>query len=82
MTQECLAELAEIHWKTLGRIERGEFPFAITTFARLSQHLQMSPNRLLADLPAADHRRGEKIKKALARRRKPSREALKELNAG
>ncbi len=71
LTQECLAELVGVHWKTIGRIERGEFPFAVTTFARLAQFLQTSPNRLLDGLPAPDSKRMEKITKALARRRKP-----------
>lgn len=71
-TQECLAELVDVHWKTLGRIERGEFPFAVTTFARLAQHLHVSPARLLAGLPAPDAKRMEKITKALSRKRKPS----------
>src|SRR3990172_4686810 len=73
MTQECLAELAGVHWKTLGRIERGEFPFAVTTFARLAQYLKISPNRLLDGLPSPDPRRLARITKALARRRRPHR---------
>jgi DNA-binding XRE family transcriptional regulator len=75
MTQECLAELVGVHWKTLGRIERGEFPFASTTFARLSQYLQVSPNRLLDALPGPDPKRMEKITKALARKRRTGKAA-------
>jgi DNA-binding XRE family transcriptional regulator len=71
MTQECLAELAGVHWKTLGRIERGEFPFATTTFARLTQYLKVSPNRLLDGLPNPDPKRMAKITKAPARKRQP-----------
>ena len=71
MTQECLAELAGVHWKTVGRIERGEFPFAIITFARLTQYLKVSPNRLLDGLSGPDAKRMEKILKALARKRRP-----------
>ncbi len=71
MTQECLAELAGIHWKTLGRIERGEFPFAVTTLARLAQYLKVSPNRLLEGMPSPDPRRVARITKALARKRRP-----------
>jgi DNA-binding XRE family transcriptional regulator len=77
MTQECLAELADVHWKTIGRIERGEFPFAVTTLVRLAQHLPLSPNRLLGSLPAADLKRTEKITKALSRKRQPSRRELR-----
>jgi hypothetical protein len=71
MTQECLAELVGVHWKTLGRIERGEFPFATTSFARLTQYLQVSPNRLLDGLAPADLKRMARISKALARKRRP-----------
>jgi len=78
ITQECLAELTDVHWKTIGRIERGEFPFAVTTLARLAQYLHASPNRLLAELPAPDAKRAAKITKALARKRKPSRRELRD----
>ena len=71
LTQECLAELTGVHWKTLGRIERGEFPFAVTTFARLTQYLEVSPNRLLDGLPPPDPRRLARITKALTRKRRP-----------
>ncbi len=73
MTQECLAELVGIHWKTIGHIERGKFPVAITTFARLSQFLETSPNRLLDGLTPPDPQRTARIKKALARRRAPAK---------
>lgn len=71
MTQECLAELVGVHWQTVSRIERGTFPFAVTTFARISQHLEISANRLLEGLAAPDAKRAERIKKALARKRLP-----------
>jgi DNA-binding XRE family transcriptional regulator len=47
MTQECLAELVGVHWKTISHVERGSYPIALTTFARLSQFLETSPNREL-----------------------------------
>ena len=50
MTQECLAELVGVHWKTIGHIERGSYPIAITTFTRLSQFLETSANQLLDGL--------------------------------
>jgi DNA-binding XRE family transcriptional regulator len=71
LTQECLAELAGVHVQTIGAIEHGNFPFAVTTFARLSQFLESSPNRLLEGLKPPDHERTARIKKALARRRAP-----------
>ena len=76
MTQECLAELVGIHWQTLGRIERGEFPFATTTFAKLTQYLQVSPNRLLDGLSPPDFKRIARISKALARKRQPRKQIL------
>ncbi|MGB7769293.1 MAG: helix-turn-helix transcriptional regulator [Verrucomicrobiia bacterium] len=69
LTQECLAELAGIHVQTLGAVENGRFPFAVTTFARLSQFLETSPNRLLEGLKPPDRLRTARIKNALARRR-------------
>jgi DNA-binding XRE family transcriptional regulator len=73
MTQECLAELAGVHWKTIGHIERGTYPIAITTFARLSQFLETSPNRLLDGLKLPDLQRTARIKRALARKRAPAK---------
>jgi DNA-binding XRE family transcriptional regulator len=71
MTQECLAELVDVHWKTIGHIERGSYPIALTTFARLSQFLETSPNHLLEGLQPPDPERTARIKKALARKRAP-----------
>jgi DNA-binding XRE family transcriptional regulator len=78
LTQECLAELVGVHWKTIGHIERGSFPIALTTFARLSQFLETSPNRLLDGLRAPDPERTVRIKKALARKRAPAKKTPKE----
>ncbi len=71
LTQECLAELVGVHWKTIGHIERGSYPIALTTFAHLSQFLETSPNRLLDGLRPPDPERTARIKKALARKRAP-----------
>ena len=54
LTQECLAELAGIHWKTLGRIERAEFAFSIIIFSRLAQHWGVNPTELLGELGRPD----------------------------
>lgn len=75
MTQECLAELVGVHWKTIGNIERGVFPIALTTFARLCQFLESSPNRLLDGIERPDPNRTARIKKALARKRAPAKAA-------
>lgn len=72
MTQECLAELVGVHWKTIGHIERGSYPVALTIFVRLSQFLEISPNRLLESLDSPDPIRTAQIKKALARKRAPA----------
>jgi DNA-binding XRE family transcriptional regulator len=71
LTQECLAELVGVHWQTISYIEQGKFPCSLSTFARLSQYLQISPNRLLDGLPGPDPERVERITKVLARKRRP-----------
>ena len=71
LTQECLAELVGVHWKTIGHIERGTYPIALTTFARLTQFLEVNPNQLLAGMKPPDPQRTARIKKALARKRAP-----------
>ena len=53
LTQECLSELSGVHVQTIGALEHGNFPFAVTTFARISQFLEISPNRLLDGLRSA-----------------------------
>lgn len=58
--------------------ERGEFPFAVTIFARLTQSLQVSGNQLLEDLSASDLKRAARITKALGRKRKPTRRELRD----
>jgi DNA-binding XRE family transcriptional regulator len=70
LTQECLAELAGVHWQTVSYIENGKFLFSVVTFFKISQALGISPNRLLEELPEADKAWQEKIKQSLARKRK------------
>jgi len=77
LTQECLAELAGVHVQTIGDIERGGFPFAVTTFARIAQFLETSPNRLLDGMKPPDQERTARIKKALARKRAPRKRVSK-----
>lgn len=69
MTQECLAELVGVHPKTIGSIERGKYPFGVTTLVRLSQHLETSADQLLSGVPSPDARQAARIRKALPRRR-------------
>jgi len=73
LTQECLAELAGVHWQTVSNIENGKFPVLITTFARISQALGVSSNRLLEGLPEPNQARLERVRKALARKRRPKK---------
>lgn len=72
LTQECLAEMADIHWKTLGYIETGRRSTGIASFARLIQSLNVDPRKLFAGLPATETKRIRAIVKAQARKRKTS----------
>ena len=45
MTQEGLAELADIHWKTMGYIESGKRDFGVTILTRLALCLGTSGER-------------------------------------
>ena len=76
LTQECLAELVGVHAKTIGSIERGLYPFGITTLDRLAQHLETSADRLIEGVPAPNARHAARIRKALPHRRqaRPSAE--------
>jgi len=71
-TQECLAELLGVHWQTISAIERGVYPVSLLVFARLCQHLEIGPEKLLEGIPTPDVRRTVQIKKALARKRRPA----------
>ena len=70
LTQECLAELAGVHWQTVSYIENAKYLCSVITFFKISQALETSPNRLLDGLPEADKERMEKIKKSLAMKHK------------
>jgi len=76
LTQECLAELAGVHWQTVSYIENGKFLCSIITFFKLSQALEVSPNRLLEGLPILDPIRAGKIKKSLVRKRQPKKSTV------
>ena len=71
LTQECVAEIAGIHWQTLSYIENGKFPASVLTFLKVSQALEVSTNQLLEGLPPLNPERTTRIKQALARKRKP-----------
>lgn len=69
LTQECLAELVGVHPKTIGSIERGKYPFGVTTLIRIAQHLDTSADHLLSGAPPPDAQQAARIRKALPRRR-------------
>jgi DNA-binding XRE family transcriptional regulator len=71
MTQECLAELIGIEWKSISYLENGRHSLLLTKIARIIQVLGVSPNQLFDGLPEPDYKQIEKIKKTLARKRKP-----------
>jgi len=51
MTQEQLAEKADLHDRTLGKIERGELNFSILILIRLCVALSISPDKILNNVP-------------------------------
>jgi len=46
-SQEQLAERAELHDRTVGKIERGELNFSVLILMRLCHALDCSPTRML-----------------------------------
>ena len=71
MTQACLAEILGVEWQTVSYLENGKYPYPVMRLAYLSHALDVSPNYLLDGLPGPDKPRIAKIKKALARKRRP-----------
>lgn len=71
LTQECLAELVGVHWQTISYLEKGKHPHSVAMFVRISQVLDASTNRLLDGLPEPDRKHIERVKRMLARKRKP-----------
>ncbi len=70
ITQECLAELVGVHWQTISYLEKGKYPFAVTSFVRICQALEVSPLLFFDGLPEPDLAGMAKVKKALVRKRK------------
>lgn len=48
MTQEQLAEKADLHDRTIGKIERGELNFSILISIRLCKALSLSADKIVA----------------------------------
>lgn len=72
MTQECLAELVGVHWKTISSIERGRYPFAVTTCIRIAQRLETSLNQLAEGVPDEADENTRLTARALKRKRQAS----------
>jgi DNA-binding XRE family transcriptional regulator len=70
MTQECLAELIGIEWKSISNLENGRNSLLLPKIARIILVLGINPSALFDGLPEPDWKEIEKIKKALARKRK------------
>lgn len=70
LTQEGLAEMADIHWKTLGYIESGKRDFGVTILTRLALCLDISGERLWDGLETGATKRIRLVAKATARKRK------------
>ena len=51
MTQEQLAEKADLHDRTIGKIERGELNFSILIFVRLCKAMRLAADKFLSSIP-------------------------------
>lgn len=51
MTQEQLAEKADLHDRTIGKIERGELNLSILIFVRLCKAMHLTADNILAGIP-------------------------------
>lgn len=71
LTQEGLAELAGIHWKTVGYIEGGKRDFGSATLARIVLILKIPFNHVLEGIELERSHPVEIITKATARKRLP-----------
>ena len=70
LTQEGLAEMADIHWKTLGYIEAGRRDFGVTIFSRITLCLNVTGNKLLDGVEMKPSAQLHVIAKATARKRR------------
>ena len=70
MTQEGLAEMADIHWKTLGYIESGKRDFGVTILMRLAVSLNITGDQFWLGIEMKQTKRIRVLAKATARKRK------------
>jgi len=69
LTQESLAEMADIHWKTLGYIESGKRDFGVTILTRLAICLNVSGDQFWKGMEMKPSHRVRGLAKATARKR-------------
>ena len=50
LSQEALAERADLHWTYIGGIERGERNVSLLNIVRIARALEMTPARLFAGM--------------------------------
>lgn len=70
LTQEGLAEMADIHWKTLGYIESGKRDFGVTILTRLALCLGIPGHQFWKGVESTVTQRMILVAKATARKRR------------
>ena len=70
LTQEGLAEMADIHWKTLGYIEAGKRDFGVTILTRLVLCLDVTGDELWKGAESNPTNQSRLVAKATTRKRK------------
>jgi transcriptional regulator with XRE-family HTH domain len=50
LSQEALAEKADLHWTYIGGIERGERNVSLLNIVKIARALEITPSRLMAGI--------------------------------